>query len=231
MKDTKFTFALLPCKDKKGFWANVEVGVENERVSYLEEEKFTVEEIEVFLFTLSRLLAGGYGREYSLSFESAGFAVDLYPSEDGKEISSREERRKQDCTMAVRLLMRSKNKKKFLGGVYSLHLRRKEIEAFVKDLRVEYDKNYVERVPGRGKYAFAGVSPLGYSGCNYWYLDEKKELKKGDYAWVCMGRHNREQIVYVDSVRLFNDEDAPYNPATVKRILRKATKEEIKSIK
>ena len=108
--------------------------------------------------------------------------------------------------MIVRLLMRSQEKK-FLGGVYSFMLH------------------------GSGQYHFVGVSPRGYRGCNYWYLDPSGTVEKGDYVWVCMGRHNREQIVYVDSVKDFEERTAPYNPKIVKQVLRKATKREIKKEK
>ncbi len=229
-KDTKFTFSLLPSKPNEGRWVNVEIGVENERISYLEREKMVAEELEEWLFVLSRLLAGGYGREYSIVFEEAGFAVDLYPCANGTKNQSREERRRKDCVMSAQLLMRSKDKTRFLGGVYSLLLHRKEITVFVEQLRREYEKNCVHLIPATGEYAFAGVSPLGYKGCNYWYLDEKKQLKAGNYAWVRMGRRNREQIVYVDCVRRFDSENAPYNPATVKKILRKATDKEVRRI-
>ena len=42
-----------------------------------------------------------------------------------------------------------------------------------------------------------------------------------------MGRRNIEQVVYVDSVKYFEEENAPYSPQRVKQVLRKATKEEI----
>ena len=74
--------------------------------------------------------------------------------------------------------MRSKTKE-FLGGVYSLLLHRGDIEKFAKEMREEYDKIFVKRVHGIGKYQFAGVSPLGYKGCNYWYWDASGETKKG----------------------------------------------------
>ena len=35
-----------------------------------------------------------------------------------------------------------------------------------------------------------------------------------------MGRHNKEQIVYVDSVRLCTEETAPYDPMRVKKVIR-----------
>ncbi len=227
LQGTKFIFSLLP--SAKEDFVRVQIGVENERISYKEtEERITLEELESLLFSLSRLLAGGYGREYSLSFERAGLAFDLYPPTEGGRILSREERRAGECVMAVRLLMYSKDKSAFLGGVYSMIFYKKEIEAFAKGLRKEYEENYAQRVHGIGEYLFVGVSPLGYSGCNYWYLDPSKEVKAGDYVWACMGRHNREQILLVDSVRYFTADTAPYSPTTVKQILRKATTKEVK---
>lgn len=224
---TKFSFSLLP--SAKEDFARVQIGVENERISYREiEENITLAELEGLLFSLSRLLAGGYGREYSISFERAGLAMDLYPPTEKGRVLSREERRTGECVMAVRLLMYSKDKSAFLGGVYSMLFHKKEVEVFTKNLREEYEENYAQRVHGMGEYLFVGVSPLGYSGCNYWYLDPSKEVKAGDYVWACMGRHNREQILFVDSVRYFTADSAPYSPATVKQILRKATPKEVK---
>ncbi len=204
------------------------IAVENEYLAYEDEgEWIDFEELDAFLTAASRLLAGGYPKEYSLTLERAGIAADFYAyTEDGKPVS-RTERREKDCVLALRLLMRSKRKKQFLDGVYTLLLHRKEIEALVAGLRAELSEKGVQRIPGRGKYRFAGVSPLGYTGCAYLYYDEKGEVNAGDYAWVRMGRHDTLQIVYVDSVRYFDVADAPYNPKTVKRILRKAAAEEI----
>ncbi len=207
----------------------IKVAVGNERISYADEGDYvTVEEWESLLTSLSRLLAGGYERECSLSFERAGMAVDLYAYTKNGYVATREERRREDCVAAFRLLLRSKDKKRFLGGVYSLLLHRKDIEDFVEALRAEYEKNCSSLLRrGKGEYLFVGVSPLGYKGCNYWYLDPSKSVRKGDYVWVRMGRHNLEQIVYVDSVRLFDEETAPFSPARVKQVLRKATEEEV----
>lgn len=227
---TKFSFTPLPLQKNEGF-VRVEIGLENERLSYREvEEHISFDEMENLLFSLSRLLAGGYGSEYSLCFERAGLAVDLYPP-NGKGKLSREERREGDSIMAVRLLMYSKDKTEFLGGVYSLYFHKNEIEEFVCVLRKEYEENYAHLVHGMGEYLFVGVSPLGYTGCNYWYLDPSKEVKAGDYVWAKMGKHNREQVLYVDSVRLFTEENAPYSPTSVKQILRKATKRDLRLAK
>ncbi len=231
LQGTEFSLSLLPVKKWDGHSARVKISVRNEYVSYEDEGNlFSVEEAERFLVSASRLLAGGYEREYSLSFEDAGIAVDFYAyTEDGRPVS-RAERREKDCVAAIRFLMRSQDESSFLGGVYSLLLHREEIEKFTSLLWEEFAKNYAQRVHGWGKYRFAGVSPLGYTGCNYLYFDPRKLAKEGGYVWVRMGRHETEQIVFVDSVRKYGDEDVPYDPQTVKRVLRAATKEEIESL-
>ncbi len=229
-QDTKFTLSLLQNAKEEGE-IRLQIALKNERLFYENGEIVATEEMEELIFSLSRFLAGGYGWEYNLVFERAGIAFDLYPDEEGKPIVSREERRDKDCVAAVRLLMRSKDGKRFLGGVYTLLLHRKEIEKFVDELRIEYDEICAQRTPGMGEYAFVGVSPLGYRGCNYWYLDPTGKVKKGDFVWVRMGRRDTEQIVFVDSVRAFHLENAPYNPQRVKQVLRKATRAEIKKFR
>lgn len=232
LQGTNFNFSVLPLNsDSDGYWARTEIAISNVYVSYLERgENFTRDELEVWIVSMFRLLAGAYAKEYSLSFEKAGVAVDLYPCTDRGNEVSREERRRNDCVMAIRLLMRSPDKKRLLGGVYTLLLHREEIEKFALKLREEFDESFNKRVHGIGKYLFVGVSPLGYKGCCYWYLDKTGTVTTGEYVWVRMGRHNIEQIVYVDGVRYCNEEDAPYDPARVKQVLRKATEEEIKTL-
>lgn len=229
LQGTKFTVSVLPLKLlSKGYWVKTEIAIENEYINYNEiNENISRDEFEKWLFSMCRLSAGAYGKEYSLSFEKAGIAVDLYPyTENGNE-ASREARRRNDCVMAIRLLMRSSDKKRFLGGVYSLLLHRKEIEELAVALRKEFNNAYAKLGHGKGKYLFVGVSPGGYRGCNYWYLDKSGTIKEGDYVWVRMGRHNTEQIVYVDSVKYFSEDTAPYDPEKVKQVLRKATEEEL----
>ncbi len=226
----RFSFTLLPPKAGEKGWATTAIALQNEYIDYKDEgEYLSIADVEELGICLSRLLAGAYEREYSLSLDNAGLAVDMYPPTENGRILSREERREKDCTVAVRLLMRSKDKKRFLGGVHTLLVHRKDVEEFVKELREEYRENYLHLVHGSGKYHFVGVSPRGMEGCNYQYLDESGEVKSGDYVWVRMGRRQIEQVVYVDSVRDYDEEDAPFNPRTVKRVLRKATKEEIKA--
>lgn len=229
LQGTQFTLSILPLKLlSNGHFARTEILIKNEFLSYREVGSHLMrEELEEWIFSMRRLLAGAYRKEHTLSFEKAGFAVDLYPyTIEGKE-ATREERRENDCVMAIRLLMRSADKKRFLGGVYSLLLHREEIEKFSATLREEFDKIFFQRVHGRGKHHFVGVSPKGFTGCNYWYLDKSGTVSPGEYVWVRMGRHDVEQIVYVDDVRRFNDDTAPYDPTRIKQVLRKATKEEL----
>ena len=117
-----------------------------------------------------------------------------------------------------------------MGGVYSLLLHREEIKRFATELRLEFDQVFAKVKEGKGEYLFVGVSPLGYEGCNYWYLDKRKSVKAGDFVWVVMGRHKRKQIVYVDSIRYFNENNAPFDPERVKLVLGKATDEELKEV-
>ncbi len=227
---TQFTFSILPLKVlSSGRYARVQIGIKNEYIDYAQiNEDILREDLEEWIFSMFRLLAGAYGREYNLTFEKTGLAVDLYPyTENGQEVP-RAERRKNDCIMLVRLMLRSSNKKTFLGGTQSFLLHRKEIEDFAVALRKEFDESFAKYVHGRGKHLFVGVSPMGYKGCNYWYLDKSGAVKAGDYVWVRMGRHNTEQVVFVDQVRYFTDDTAPYDPAKVRQVHRIATEEEAK---
>ena len=225
LQGTKLTFSVLPTKDM--FWAKTEIAIENEYVHYHTiDEVFTREELEVFLISMFRLLAGAYARTYNLAFEKAGVVVDLYaPTANGRELS-REERRQNDCRMLLQMLLKSSDKKSSLGGVYSFVLHKKDIELFANALSEEFI-NAFPKEKETGKYLYVGVSPKGYKGCNYWYLDKSKDICAGDFVWVRMGRRQIEQVVYVDNVRYFDDDTAPYPPETVKQVLRKATEEEI----
>lgn len=228
LQGTNFSFRVLPESKNENF-INAEVEIVNEYLSYKRIcSDMTFEEMEEWLFAMSRLLAGAYGIECNLSFENAGIAVDLYPYTDNGRAVERAERREKDCVMIVRLLLKSSDGKSFLGGIHSFLFHRKEIEDFCIKLREEFDKYYAQRGHGMGKYLFVGVSPQGYKGCNYWYLDPSDSIVAGDYVWVRMGRHNTEQVVYVDSVRRFDEQTAPYDPSAVKQVLRKATEKEIK---
>ncbi len=226
---TTFSFTVCPPKRERE-WALCELSIKNEFINYTYKGKeLTIGQLEELLVSLSRLLAGAYEREYALSFERAGLAVDMYPYTMAGYAVSRDTRQKEDCVAAVRLLMRSK-KKMLLGGVYTVLLHRAELEEFMDELWGEYYEYYADRMQGSGRYRFVGVSPRGRKGCNYLYLDETEEnFKVGEYAWVRMGRRLIEQVVHIDSVRYYDEENAPYNPHTVKCILRRATAEEIKA--
>ncbi len=232
LQGTEFTVECLQPKLFGGGYGRIRIALKNEHMDYSDAgRRLLVGDMEEWIFSTYRLLAGAYSTPYSLSFERAGLSVDLIPYEKADGEATREERRQNDCVMIVRLLMRSANRRSYLGGVYSLVLHKQELRSFVGELRAEFDEIYGKLVHGRGKYAFVGVSPLGYEGCNYWYLDESQAVEKGDFVWVCMGRHKTEQIVLVDSVRRFSEENAPFDPASVKRVLRKATPEEVEKIK
>ena len=231
LRGTEFSFTLLPLKLFHGdFWAKTEIVISNDVISYKQiENRITADEVEDWIFCMFRLLAGAYKTDYTITFEKKGFSVDFYShTKNGQEVS-REERRKEDCIMAIRMLMRGKNGE-YLDGVYTLLLHRKDIEKFANDLREEFDKIFHKRARGVGNFLFVGVSPLGYKGCNYWYIDIEKEVKAGDYVWVEMGRHKKKQIVYVDSVRYFTEQSAPYSVERVKRVICKATKEELQEL-
>ncbi len=228
LQGTKFTFSVLPLKlFSKGYWARTEISIHNEYVKYAEiGENLSREELEEWIFASFRLLAGAYGQEYNLSFERAGLAIDLYPYTENGNAVSREKRRQNDCVMVIRLLMRSSHKKRLLGGVYSVLLHREDIEKFVTSLREEFDAAFAKFERKKGKYLFVGVSPKGYTGCNYQYVDPTKTVQKGDFVWVQMGKHNTEQIAYVDNVKYYDDDTVPYVPKRARHVLRKALPEE-----
>ena len=225
---TKLTFFIVePTSNADGVWVKLGLRIVNEHICYEDEIKISFEDIDAWITAAFRLLAGAYKREYSLSFENTGIAVDFYPhTDDGKEVS-REERRKNDCVMAIRLLLRSADKKRFLGGVYTFLAHKEDVQRFAIEMREALDAHYNRFVAADGKYLFVGVSPLGYKHCSSWYLDECKTVKAGDCVWVRMGRHNTEQMVTVDRLRYCNADNAPFPPEIVKRVLRKATQEEI----
>ena len=219
-----------PAQNADGARVTLGLQIENEHIRYKDEIKISFDDIDEWITSAFRLLAGAYKREYSLAFENTGIAVDFYPhTDDGKEVS-REERRKNDCVMALRLLMRSADKKRFLGGVYTFLAHKQDVQRFAAEMREVLDRYYNRFAAVNGKYLFVGVSPLGYKHCSYWYLDECKSVKAGDFVWVRMCRHNTEQIVTVDRVRYYNADNAPFPPEIIKRVLRKATQEEIKEI-
>ena len=228
VQGTKFTFEILQSEGNSPHFAKVKIAVKNEFIDYVGDGLDVPRaEIEELVFAFSRLLAGAYGTEYSLTFEKAGIVVDLYPhTVDGRE-TSREDRRRGDAKAIIRFLMRSKEKKQLLGGVYSVLLHKKEIVFLAEALKKELAQAFEPFGLGEGEYLFVGVSPKGFKGCNYWYYDPTGLARRGEYVWVRMGRHNTEQIVYVDSVRYFTKETAPYEPSTVKQILRKANALEI----
>ncbi len=223
---TVFTFAIQPPKILPfGETAKVKIAIENEYVHYQNTIKIVKEELDDLIVSLHRLLAGAYSDEYDMPFEDAGFAVDLYPHSEGDAVLSRNLLRKKDCIAVFRVLMRASNKS-FLGGVYSVMLHREELKIFADALRAEFDEIFAHSVHGSGKLHFIAVSPLGYNGCKYWYFDETGKVKAGDYVWVRMGRHDLEQVVYVDCVKRCNHHNIPCPEKQVKDMIKIATQEE-----
>ena len=76
------------------------------------------------------------------------------------------------------------------------------------------------------KVLYVGVSPYPYKGKGYWYVDESGITQPKTYVWIRMGRHDREQMAYVDCVCWFDKENVPYPYDRVKRVLRQTTDEE-----
>ncbi len=76
------------------------------------------------------------------------------------------------------------------------------------------------------KVLYVGVSPKPFKGKGYWYLDRSGTVQANSYVWVKMGRHETEQIVYVDKIAWFPIDEVPYPLDKVKCVLRLATEEE-----
>ena len=76
---TKFSFSVLPLRlFSDGYWVRTEISVKNEYILYDNiSESISREELENWIFSMSRLLAGAYGSEYKVSFEKAGMTVYL----------------------------------------------------------------------------------------------------------------------------------------------------------
>ena len=79
------------------------------------------------------------------------------------------------------------------------------------------------------KRLYVGVSPYPYRGKGYWYIDESGQTLPKTYVWVRMGRHDREQMVYVDYVRWFAEDEEPYPHDLAKKVLRQTTENESKT--
>ncbi len=82
-----------------------------------------------------------------------------------------------------------------------------------------------------GRVLCVGVSPHPYKGKGYWYLDEEGVTQAGDFVWVKMGRHDTEQMAFVDCVRWFAVENLPYPYEKLRKILRQTTEEEKQTAK
>lgn len=232
LKGTTFTFAV---QEKPKFWDNytliVKIAVKNEFVHYETERHCNFFDVEDALFCMFRLLAGGYRKEQSLRLEGANAILHFNPDiEEGVELT-REYLRSRNSTLAFNLLFYSERERNTLGGVYSFLIPKTALRLFADSIKTELQPYADVISKRRGKYMFVGVTPQGYKGCNYWYLDPEKKTEPNTFVWVKMGRAQTLQLVYVDNVRYFNDEDAPYSVDAVKRIERQATPADIQQAK
>ena len=72
IQGTKLTFSVLPLRwMSSDFKARIAIRIENEYVSYAyEEQEILSSELEEWIFSMFRLLAGAYKREYNFVFEN-----------------------------------------------------------------------------------------------------------------------------------------------------------------
>ena len=228
LQGTTFTLSLQE-KPKRwdGYTVNVNLSVKNEFIQYQRECRCNFADVETMLFGIFRLLAGGFRREFSLRLEGADAIVDFNPDiESGVTELTRTYLRSRNCKAVFSVLFYSATEKNTLGGVYTIIIPKNALKLFVSALQEEYMPYAEELSKRKGKYMLVGVSPQGYKGCNYWYLDEHKKTKPKTFVWVKMGRGNTLQLVYVDSVRCYNEDEAPYDISLLKRVEKQATKED-----
>ncbi len=226
---TEFTFAVAE-KPKRwdGYSVYVQLTVENEFIHYHSERRCDLGDVEGIVYGIYRLLAGGYRHTHEVPLPNMDAVLLFNPDvETGVEDPTREYLRSRDCKLVWNMLFHSAKEKNTLGGVYVLMIAREALSPFVKALEAELEPYTKECAKRKGKYLFVAVSPQGYKGCHYWYLDPKKKTKAGTFVWVKMGRRKILQLVYVDEVRYFNEENAPCDWSKVKQVERQATQEDI----
>lgn len=228
VQGTSFTFVLQEKpKHWDGYTLTVNMAVENEFIHYQRVCRCNFDDIEEMLFCMFRLLAGGYRKEYVLRVEGTNAIVNFNPDiEAGVTELTRTYLRSRNCKAVFNLLFFSAKAKNTLGGVYTIIIPKNALKLFALRLQEEYKPYAEELSKQRGKYMFVGVSPQGYKGCNYWYLDTQKKTKPNTFVWVKMGRGNTLQLVYVDSVRCYNADNAPYDVTLLKRVEKQASKED-----
>lgn len=233
LRGTTFTFSVQE-KPKRwdGYTLSVKISVKNEFIDYASERFCNYEDVEEMLFASFRLLAGGYRKEYTLRLDGVNAVLNFNPDiEEGVTELTRTYLRSRDCKLMFNMLFYSNKEKNTIGGVYSVIIPRNALKLFAETLQTELRPYTDEQNKRRGKYMFVGVSPQGYKGCNYWYLDPEKKTKPNTFVWVKMGRGNALQLVYVDNVRRFDEVSAPYDVTLVKRIVGQATQEDIAEAK
>ncbi len=229
LQDTIFTFTVQN-KPKRwdGYGLYVRIAVENEFVHYQSEHHCSFEDVENILFCMRRLLAGGYRKEISVRLEEMNAILHFEPNipQNPPELT-RTFLRSCESKLIWNLLFYSNSKQNTLGGVYTLFFSKIEVATFADVLQFELQAYVDERNARRGEYMFVGVSPQGYKGCNYWYLDTKKQTKTHSYVWVKMGKSSTLQLVYVDNVRYFSMAEAPYDVSSLKQVEGQASEEDL----
>ncbi|MBR2023692.1 MAG: hypothetical protein IJ996_04160 [Clostridia bacterium] len=225
------TFSFFPQKKPllwEGNFLNMKISVENEFIHYENvKNRCSFEEVEWLCISLHRLIAGGCRTARYFRIEGAHMSVAIDPGIKNAENCSRELLRAADYTVTISMVMYSQNAEKLMDGGYTLVLNREDIIAFASGLRAdlaEYENSLSKR---HGKYLFVGVSPQGYKGCMYWYFDPTNKTKPNTFVWVRMGNHKTLQLVYVDSVRRYNDYNTPCDVNGPKRVLKQATAEDV----
>ncbi|MBE7068218.1 MAG: hypothetical protein E7381_02845 [Clostridiales bacterium] len=250
LNGTEVEFSILSSSGRD--WVDIRFLVTTDNIRFEKAGAYlTRNELEKFLSVTDFLLKGKIVRKYSLTWKKLGLRIVFVPNAE-IGLMRPEEREHATCQMQFEIFTRNKDTGLWNATSVVVRLARVEIEKLLDGLLQEYtvavgkpqekDKfsyfhnKETEEQPliaetgtaqsDDGAYLYVGVSPRGCVGCNYWYVDEEKRTQANTYVWVTMGRRNTEQIVYVDSVRYCNANDAPYPINKTKRVLRQTTQEE-----
>lgn len=74
-------------------------------------------------------------------------------------------------------------------------------------------------------YNFCSIKPK-YMSAVYFYIDDEKEIKAGDYVEIPFGENNNLIMGYVEKVQDLDEDDIPFTISRVKRIVRVVSEEE-----
>lgn len=213
-----------------GSSVGVTIAVQNETVTYTSAPtRCDFEDLENLLYNIYRLIAGGHRKRKQTRVEGIDGWFIFDPIVDGDYgYPSREFLRAQPFKMDMRLVLSSKREQ---FGEFAFSVDKEQLKVFAYQLNEELSPYLRALSKCHGKYMFVGVSPQGYKGCNYWYFDPEKKTQPNTFVWVKMGRNETLQLVYVDSVRRFNEYSAPCSIDTKKRVLKQANEEDIAQAK